>query len=327
MSESPSADASPSSWMAWAQLVRLPNVFTIIADVGAAYLMMAGGPKHLPSFAFVICCGIALYWAGMILNDVFDVERDRQERPGRPIPAGQIALSQAVTAGWMLLLIGVLLSVAVGFLSPGVEGFFWQPVAVAIALAVMIVAYDGPLKRSPLAPVAMGGCRVLSCLLGAFTGLGSGGGLGTTGGVLPNFAFAIAAGFGVYIMGLTTMARREATGGRSPNLWIGWLVLLVGVSMMAFAPQLERYPSVFQVRPNMFAVLIYLVAAPAVFRALRAIIEPEPLRIQLAIRVSIMTIIPLAACFAFLGAGPAWGMAIFLLTIPSTMLSIRFRVT
>ena len=38
-------------------------------------------------------------------------------------------------------------------------------------------------------------------------------------------------------------------------------------------------------------------------------------------------IIPLAASYAFLGAGPWWGLGLFSLTIPSLYFSLKFRVT
>ncbi len=62
-----------SNLTSWAQLVRLPNVFTVIADVSAAFLLVAHGPVPISRFALIVLAGIALYWAGMILNDVFDV--------------------------------------------------------------------------------------------------------------------------------------------------------------------------------------------------------------------------------------------------------------
>lgn len=317
------SDALGSRWLAWAQLVRLPNVFTVLADVGAAYLLISGGPQPWAPWLAIILAGVALYWAGMILNDAFDVERDRDERPGRPIPAGLISQGQATKVGWGLLAVGVLLSGVAGYLRQDVAGFHWLPLVIAVALAGMIVAYDGPLKRTPLAPVAMGGCRVLSFLLGASAAVVVEPGQAW----LPTYVVAIACGFGVYIMGVTTMARREATGGRNPNLFIGAGVMILGVGIMAFAPQLKTPPLGFQIRPDAFAILVAAVAAPAVLRGLRAIIEPTPIKIQMAIRVGILTIIPLAACFAYLGAGTIWGLLIFLLTFPSLVLAIRFRVT
>ena len=116
----------PSTVVAWAQLVRLPNVFTVIADVGAAFLLVAGGPYPINRLVLILLSGVTLYWAGMILNDVFDIDRDRQERPSRPLAAGNISLAAAKRAGWILWLLGV----AIGFVCGPLPG------AIALALAV-----------------------------------------------------------------------------------------------------------------------------------------------------------------------------------------------
>ncbi len=320
----------PSSWIAWAQLVRLPNVFTVLADVSAAFLLVAHGPQPHWRLICVVLAGAALYWAGMVLNDVFDVDRDRQERPTRPLAAGQISLPQAKAAGWGLLVLGVVLAAASGYLPSETLTGSWVPAAVGIALASMIVAYDGPLKNTILAPVAMGSCRVLSFLLGAAPCMS---GVLDEGPLFPRYVVAIALGFGMYVMGITTMARDEATGGPSANLPRGLLVTMIGAAMLAFAPQTAS-PQIAQgnIAWHMstggpFPMMIALIALPVILRGLRVISDPTPAKIQTTIKVGVLTIIPLAAAFAFLGAGPVWGLAVFSLAVPSIVLGSRLRVT
>ncbi len=321
---SASPQAPPSRLSAWAQLVRLPNVFTVIADVSAAFLLVSHGPQPVERLLCVVLAGVSLYWAGMILNDVFDVEEDRQQRPMRPIPAARIPIGQAKTAGWGLLVLGVALAAISGYLPRPDAPVTWLPAAIAVALAIMIVAYDGPLKSTVLAPAAMGSCRVLSFLLGAAPCLAVAG----DGPLVPKYVVGIALGFGVYVMGITTMARHEATGGPSPNLSTGILVTIMGAAILAFAPQMAGNAVGWHVSPNkVFPIMIGMIAFPVILRGLRAIGDPTPIKIQTTIRVGIFTIIPLAASFAFLAPGPAWGLIVFMLTIPSLMLALRFRVT
>ena len=303
----------PSTVVAWAQLVRLPNVFTVIADVGAAFLLVAGGPYPINRLVLILLSGVTLYWAGMILNDVFDIDRDRQERPSRPLAAGNISLAAAKRAGWILWLLGV----AIGFVCGPLPG------AIALALAVMIVAYDGPLKSTPPAPAAMGGCRVLSFLLGASAALSV-----DVGFEIPKYIVGIAGGFGVYIMGITTMARNEATGGRSPLLATGLVVAIVGIVLLALSPQLSNQQNLWQIDvQRSFPLLVGMIGLPVILRARPSGDRSVPVNIQNTIRVGIMSIIPLAAAFAFLGAGPGWGLAVFALVIPSIALAAKFRVT
>lgn len=323
------APASSKPWVHWAQLVRLPNVFTVVADVGAAFLLVAHGPDPIARFVTVIAAGIALYWAGMILNDVFDVEKDRAERSNRPLVAGHIAIGTARAVGWGLMVIGVALGGISGYLPSDDYAVTWFPAAIAISLAVMIVLYNGPLKKTPTAPTAMGACRVLSFLLGAspcFAFV-----VGEP--LMPKYLFGIAVAFGVYVMGLTTMARREAVGGVSHHLPIGLVVTGMGCVLLALAPQLAlnpRHPDVasWHASPtSLFPLMIGLVAFPVLVRAFRAVRDPSPAKIQMAIRVGILSIIPLAAVYAFLGAGPGWAMAVFALAVPSILLAARLRVT
>ncbi|WP_197455658.1 UbiA family prenyltransferase [Stieleria neptunia] len=317
---------SPRPLVAWMQLVRLPNVFTVLADVGAAFLLVGGGPLPAARFALVLAAGVALYWAGMILNDVFDLEKDKAERKSRPIASGAISVSAAKSAGWGCLILGVLLAAASGFVPAAGHATTWLPAAIAVALAGLIVAYDGPLKPTPIAPAAMGGCRVLSFLLGASPLLEITEGVP----VVPRYVLAIALGFGVYVMGITTVARDEAIGGHRVNLRTGFVVMMIGGVMLAVAPGFATaqtrigwaIPSTSQ-----FGMLIGLIFLPIALRGLRAQLQPEPAVIGNLIRISILTIIPLSAAFAFLGAGPVWGVTVFALVVPALLLATRLRVT
>ncbi|QDT03021.1 prenyltransferase [Rubripirellula lacrimiformis] len=322
--------SSPNSALYdWAQLVRLPNVFTVLADVGAAFLLVAGGPQPVARLVAVILAGVCLYWAGMILNDVFDVEKDKAERSSRPLAAGRIGLGKARMAGWALLLLGIIIAAVSGYLPAQDRPTTWVPGVIAIALAGMIVAYDGPLKKTPAAPAAMGGCRVLSFLLGASPCMV----MAADEPLFPKYVLGAACGFGVYIMGITTMGRREAVGGPSHHLPTGFLVTCFGFILLATAPWLappEDQVVLLDWDPavvRMFPLLIAMIAFPVVIRAFRAVRSPSPAHIQMAIRVGILSMIPLAAAYAYLGAGQVWAMVIFALVVPSLLLAARFRVT
>ena len=71
------------------QLVRLPNLFTAAADPLAGWLLVGGDLGEARGWGPLVASGVALYAGGMVLNDVFDYEVDRLERPGRPLPSGR----------------------------------------------------------------------------------------------------------------------------------------------------------------------------------------------------------------------------------------------
>jgi len=115
--------------LAWIRLLRLPNHATAVADVLAGWLIVSRSTTLEPppaAFWAAAAASLALYAAGMVLNDVADLELDRRERPQRPLPSGQIAVARAAAAGWMLLVGGV----AAGAVAAVLAGH-WQVLAVA----------------------------------------------------------------------------------------------------------------------------------------------------------------------------------------------------
>src|SRR5437588_3173432 len=106
------APATPP-WRAYAQLVRLPNVFTALADIALGWLCATatGTPAaRWPTFLLLMGASACLYSGGMIWNDFFDIEQDKRERPFRPLPSGRISRRVAGTAGVIALLLGMALA-------------------------------------------------------------------------------------------------------------------------------------------------------------------------------------------------------------------------
>ena len=145
------------------RLMRPANLPTAAADIFAGVALaglFSASTNVLPiviPILFLIFSSIFLYAGGVVLNDVFDVEVDKVERPERALPSGLISLKSAAFFGAILLLIGI----ALAFLVNNLSGI------IAILLAFSIVLYDGYSKKySFLGPLNMGLCRSLNLLLG-----------------------------------------------------------------------------------------------------------------------------------------------------------------
>lgn len=328
-----------SSPSAWASLLRLPNVFTILADVSAAFLLVSGPLSDFGSAARLILAfiaGVLLYWAGMILNDVFDIEKDRIQRPHRPLPAGHICPTRATVVAGLFVVFGVIAAFFCGQVPVEGFSFTFMPLWIAIALTVLILLYDGLLKQTPAAAYIMGGCRFLSFLLGASAAMDTTLAAGDSVLGFPKMVVAAAAGFGIYVAGLTMIGRKEAVGVKqlggeraatSANVNTGAMLTVIGIALLAFSPRAGLANLVPRVDPmRMFPLAIGLIGFPIIQRAIYAAIDPVPSKLQLTVKSGILTIIPLAACFAVLGAG-YWGVAVFALMAPAFWLSIRYRVT
>jgi 4-hydroxybenzoate polyprenyltransferase len=285
------------------QLFRLPNVFTAIADVMMGYLFTHAEPKFGGEFLLLVAGSALLYTAGMVLNDVFDVEVDRKERPERPLPSGRIRLGTAKRLGFVLLGAGLACGWLAGALAPHFQ--FWSGL-VATVLVGMILLYDIWLKSTPLGPLAMGACRMLNVLLG----ISAASWPWETNNVL------IAAAIGVYIVGLTWYARTEAMMSNRRVLIAATLVLAIGMAMLGhLTRQQDKARELAHIWPWLWLVLGGSIAG----RFVQGVLEPTPERVQQAIKMGIMSLIVLDAVVAFSAVGQT-ATIILLLWIPALAL-------
>src|SRR5947199_1133016 len=139
----------PFSALAYAQLVRLPNVFTALADIGMAALVSRALPAYAAAVVLLLLASSCLYCAGMVWNDYFDQEQDRRERPFRPLPSGRASPGEAVRLAGGLMAAGA----GCAFLA-GSTSF-----TISLLLIGAVLLYDCCLKRFWAGPIGMGVCR------------------------------------------------------------------------------------------------------------------------------------------------------------------------
>jgi len=155
------------------------NVLVFAAPLAAGQLFV---PEILlPSLgAFVVFCLISS--ATYLINDIRDVESDREhpKKHARPIAAGQLPVPVAVTAA--VVLVAASLSVA--------AVISWALLGVVVAYAVFTLAYSMGLKHEPVIELAL---LALGFLLRAIAG-------GAASGLPISQWFLIVAGFGSLFM-------------------------------------------------------------------------------------------------------------------------------
>jgi 4-hydroxybenzoate polyprenyltransferase len=281
----------------YAQILRLPNLPTALADICLGALAANALPQHGLAFAALLLASACLYSAGMVWNDYFDQEQDRRERPFRPLPSGRIASRQAAQLGAGLLLAGVLSA-----LPAGKTSFY-----LAVFLVVAILAYDGWLKRTWAGPLAMGTCRFLNVLLG----------VSACGSLLWPRGAHLALIVGLYIVGVTWFARTEARVSNQNALRGAAAVMLVSLLLAlplpVFLPDGQRSSFLF---PYLLVGLGFFVGVPVV----NAISNPLPSLVQAAVKRSLMALIVLDTVLATATAGLI-GLVILLLLAPSLYLN------
>ncbi len=301
--------------LAYLRLLRLPTVFTALADIFLGYLLKHSalisddGSNPLPSFLMLCLASAGLYLSGMVFNDYFDRLIDAQERPDRPIPAGVISPASAFRLALALMLIGLVAAGCVGVPS----------LLVAVGLSALVLGYDGGLKNTPLGPLVMGSCRVGNVLLGASA-------VASVGNVFQSPQLPIALGLGTYIVGVTLFARQEATVSRRGALLGAAVVINLGVVALAMfvnkstvVPPEHRLPAL-----GILAMILFTLDR----RLAVAITQPTPAVVQVAIKVLLLSLVVLDATLVYAFNGNTeMAMATVALLIPAVGLSRLIAMT
>ncbi len=224
----------------WLRLIRASGLFTIASNSIAAVLVCTAGPdlKRVWPFKLLATEGLrclwipvasfCLYGAGMLWNDLNDIERDRTLNPRRPLPSGRISLAAAYVLG-VLLAVGALVS---GYLAQGRTGFDAAGVVLILALI-----YDFGAKEVPyLGSVVMGLVRASHAIFAVLL-LGQ-----------DYFRMELLVShdperkplilaypliIGLYILGLTLISELESRAGRRWELLLGGALMLLAIGLAA----------------------------------------------------------------------------------------------
>ncbi len=272
-----------STLLAYAQLVRLPNVFTAFADIGLAWAAACALPSPpWPIYLLLMAASGCLYMAGMVWNDFFDIEQDRRERPFRPLPSGRVSRSAAALLGTALLVTGIGLAALAGWRD---DGWQRQPVVVAGILAVTILLYDSAAKRSWLGPPAMGACRFLNVLLGLSV---------VDDASLVPIRWHLALVVGLYIAGVTWFAKTEARESSRTALTGAALTMLAALLLGLLLPVWLKPASSSPAFPYLLVGFGFLVGIPVC----RAVRDPAPKHVQAAVKRAVLSLVVLDATLA-----------------------------
>jgi 4-hydroxybenzoate polyprenyltransferase len=309
-----------STLRAYCLLCRLPALFTALADIMLGYLLTRSSVDSPLPLVLLLGASAGLYLSGMVWNDIFDREQDAKERPKRPIPSGRVPLKSAITFASLLTVIGLACATAAG----------WRSLTVAGMLTACIFLYDGVLKKTPLGPLFMGGCRSLNVILGAST-------------AGERFANAwqfpqwwVAASLGVYIVGVTWFARTEAVASKRWMLILGAVILNLGLAGLAtwISGETTRFgffaggggvPD-----PQLVLLVLGMIALTINRRVLFAMWYPDPDTVQAGVRMMLLSVIMLdATCIYFKLGDPGmhYAAATACLVIPSLILGKWMSMT
>ena len=268
-------------------LGRISNLPTVWSNLLAG-LIFAEAAGNLPVLAATLAGGSFIYIGGMFLNDYCDVAYDAQYCPERPIPAGLI--SRKAVGGFALLwfLLGLACLAPMG----------WTVAGIALLLIAAVVAYNFHHKGVVWAPLLMGFCRFLLYPLAAITAPDR---------VSWTVLFSDAAALGLYVAGITYLARGESRPGKPAR----WALLLLLAPLVL--PSIVGMPS-FLVLPWLAAASVPLAWMAWLLIPLWSKTKPSVGRVVAGLLAGIV-LIDFLAVTPVLGWQAGWFLVLFLLAL------------
>lgn len=265
----------------YAELVRAPAAITVPGDVVAGAL--AAGRPGIRRTTGLAASSVALYWAGMALNDWADRAEDAAERPERPIPSGRLTPRAALATAVGLTGAGLGLAALAG----GRRTLLRR----TLPLAVAVWAYDLGLKSTPLGPAAMAAARALDVLHGT--------GPGRAAAALPA-ATAVAA----HTFAVTRLSRHEVDGAPTsePKLSLATTTAITGAGAARLLAGAGTGTKTAYAALTGAALATY---AGTCARAQTAVVrDPSPPRVRAAVGAGIHALLPLQATLVARAGAP-----------------------
>ena len=291
-------------------LFRLPNVFTAPSNILAGYYAVVepanASGLHL---AILIICSILLYLSGIVLNDYFDIEVDRRERPLRPLPAGTVSKRK-------VLLMGIVFIIAANFISLLVST---STFIIAAILSGTIVSYDYRMKYSVYGPGMMGAARALNVMLGSSP-------IFLTTVLNTNNSARVAVvtvSLFLFVFAISRLSRKEIDETDKVRTAKGsFLMIFAVLAILIVSGLVGVFLKDLFANLALFAIIMIITFKP--------LLQRQPLSskdIQRTIKTMVLSIIVLDSAFVSGSAGTAYGLVTLMLIMPAIILSRKFYVT
>jgi 4-hydroxybenzoate polyprenyltransferase len=289
------------------QLMRFPAVFTALADIGLGFLLTHQRLAPLGDLAALAIASSGLYLGGMVLNDYFDRDLDARERPSRPIPSGRVSPRTAAGVGSGLMILG-----PVGAWFVSAEAF-----EISLMIAALVLAYDGYLKKTPVGPIAMGGCRFLNIMLGASAAADA---------TWQTTQIAVALAMGLYVAGVTWFARQESQ--RSARNHLIAAAVTSHAAVAGLAAVVVGIPASAPEKAGMCLAALALVTTWIDVRLFVAVRQPTPRNVQATVKRMLLSIVLFDATMVLYGTGsPLLAACVVALIVPAAFLGRWIFIT
>jgi 4-hydroxybenzoate polyprenyltransferase len=328
-------------------LIRAPNLFTVPSNIMSGYFALTPATNaDLGQLISLIISSVFLYISGIVLNDYFDIEVDRKERPNRPLVSGRITKRSALIIAWASIITANILA----FLTS------WASLVISASLTAVIIAYNYRLKRNAVSnPLTMASARFLNVVLGGSSALG----LSLI--MHQNHMVLVFVGFSLFLFtaAISVLSRKEIADPENPSLRSSWVAIaisfsivfvvialilaigLLGYFQIGFILNLLLFSSLMTVTFLRLIIKIRILTSPigkiekeqqynvrmGDQKGRNRIYWKAALEIQNTIKVMVLSIVILDSIFLSGFAGIHYGMATLLLVIPPIYLGRKLYVT
>ena len=298
-------------------LVRLPNIFTAVSNILPGYCIIVTAISfsftnaNLLYLAGLMVTSSLLYMTGIVLNDYFDIEIDKKERPTRPLPSGNVSKRKA-------LIIAISSTIAANVISLAIS---WMSFVFALILTAIIIAYDSHLKHKTITgPITMSLARFVNVILGASPAFPM---LLLSRESITMLLF-IATTLFIYILSIIILSKKEVSGKVTRlNIIFSFAIVFVVITSISIAGLIGIFQTVVFVNLALFSAVMII----TLISVLRGHASLGPVYIQNSIRNMIISIIILDSAFVSGIIGLQYGLATLLLTIPSILLARKLYTT
>ncbi|MFQ5750978.1 MAG: geranylgeranylglycerol-phosphate geranylgeranyltransferase [bacterium] len=121
---------------------KITRPLNLVLGVGSIFLgaFITGTIQPLQNIILACISGGLVMAAGNVINDYFDVEIDRVNKPFRPLPSNNLKMNEALTFSIILFVLGIFLSILISTVA-----FF-----VVMGTTTGLIFYSSKLKRTIL---------------------------------------------------------------------------------------------------------------------------------------------------------------------------------
>ena len=289
-------------------LVRLPNLFTLPSNilVGiAAISSLAFTLTSFVQFLLLVTISILLYCVGIVLNDLYDFDIDKKERPNRPLPSGKISRRSAIVLVAIFSTLALILSLLASF----------STLVISSILFLTIFGYDKYLKNTHAGPLTIASARVMNILLGTSVSFRSVDSYSQ----IVTLTFVLIITF-VYVSLIGFISRYEVRGfSDNAKLLLPPAIVAIVISSIILFSLMGFFKLESLIILSLFS-LIMLISFSRIYRR-------DSGRTQQIVRNMILSIIVLDSTFLTGIIGIELGLAVLILMAPLLVLANKMYMT